>query len=96
MIAMVALTIGYTVVALGSLILGVTTDTPSPQVVPGLNTLLLIALAVLQNRHYRKSADAEYRAFLIERRLRKIERKLGMGRRTEDDHRDISDDEDDD
>jgi hypothetical protein len=94
MIAMVALTIGYAVVALGNLILGATTDTPSPQVVPGLNTLMLIGLAILQNRHYRKSADAEYRAFLVERRLRKIERKLGMGRRTEDDHRDIDEDED--
>lgn len=92
--AVFALTIGFAFTALATLVAGAATGTPDPQVVPGLNTILLIALGIVQNRHYRKSADAEYRAFLVERRLRKIERKLGMGRRAEDDHRDLSEDED--
>jgi hypothetical protein len=91
MFGVFALTMGFAVTALGTLVSGAATGTPDPQVVPGLNTILLIALGIVQNRHYRKSADAEYRAFLVERRLRKIERKLGMGRRVEDDHRDTDD-----
>jgi hypothetical protein len=88
-----ALVVGYGVAAVGTFVLGAATDVPNPQYVPGLNTILLIVLAIVQNKHYRKSADADYRAFLVERRLRRIERKLGMGRRTEDDHADTSDDD---
>lgn len=94
--AVFALTLGFAVTALGTLVAGAVSGTPDPQVVPGLNTVLLIALGIVQNRHYRKSADAEYRAFLVERRLRKIERKLGMGRRVDDDHRDTDTFPDDD
>lgn len=82
------LTAVFGVIVLGTSVVGQTTGVPDPQYVPGLNTVLLIVLGVVQNRHYRRSADAEYRSWKVEQRLRRIERKLNMSRREEDDDQD--------